>query len=165
MSQPMNRLEQIRTVVDGCLLTTANQDDLRCGFVHLYGVSATAALLARLRGLDEELAAIAAMLHDLASYESGDADEHAGRSAARAVEILKGLGGFTEREIACIESAIAHHSDKEMLHGSYEELLKDADVLQHDLYNSSFPPDPHHKDRRERLRQSLSPGAGADATP
>jgi uncharacterized protein len=157
----MNRLEHVRAVVDRSLLPVADPERLRCGFVHLYGVSATAILLARLRGLDEELAGIAGMLHDLVTYESGDSENHAARSAKRAMEILSELGGFTEGEIACIESSIAHHSDKQTIDGPYDEVLKDADVLQHDLYNPALSAYPGHEKRRHDLRQSLR----ADVTP
>jgi uncharacterized protein len=93
------------------------------------------------------------MLHDLVTYESGDAKNHAARSAARAKEILSELGCFSEEEIACIHSAISHHSDKASHGGPYEELLKDADVLQHDLYDPSRPPYPGHDMRRLHLRK------------
>jgi uncharacterized protein len=148
----MNRLESLREFIDRQLLSLSSDEDKRCGFVHLYGVSATAALLARLRGLDEELACTAGMLHDLASYESGDPKDHAVRSADRARKILTELGTFTNEEIQCIVSAISHHSDKGTVHGPYDELLKDADVLQHDLYNPALAAHPRHVSRRTHLR-------------
>lgn len=80
----MNRLEHIRKTVDGLLYQQSDANERRCGFVHLYGVSAICALLAGRRGLDIELCAMAGMLHDLSSYESGDSTDHAQRSAARA---------------------------------------------------------------------------------
>ena len=153
----MSRLERIRAVVDQSLSSSTNEEALRNGFIHLYGVSATATLLARLRGLDEELAGVAGMLHDLVTYESGDAKDHAARSATRASEILSDLDCFTEEEIACIHSAIFHHSDKASHGNPYEELLKDADVLQHDLYDPSFPPYSGHETRRLRLREQFRP--------
>ena len=156
MLSHMNRLEQVRRVVDAALRQVADAEDRRCGFVHLYGVSATATLLARLRGLNEELAGIAGMLHDLVSYESGDPADHGPRSAQRAGEILRALGGFSEEDIVLIQSAISHHSDKEATHGRFEELLKDADVLQHDLYNPALDAHPRHAERRARLRREWS---------
>ncbi|MFC2079559.1 HD domain-containing protein [Candidatus Bipolaricaulota bacterium] len=151
----MNRLERVRKIVDGLLRQVSNPEDARCGFVHLYGVSATATLLARIRGLDEEIAGVAGMLHDLATYETDDPHNHGPRSAARAGQILQEMGKFSEEEIQCVQSAISHHSDKSSVQGAYEELLKDADVLQHDLYNPALDPDPRHEERRSRLRQSL----------
>jgi len=148
----MNRLERVRQVVDRGLHDVTDPEDRRCGFVHLYGVSLTATLLARTRGLDEELSGVAGMLHDLVTYESGDPTDHGPRSAVRAGELLRELGTFSEQEIVLIQSAIAHHSDKATVHGRFEELLKDADVLQHDLYNPALDPQLSHSDRRVKLR-------------
>ena len=151
----MNRLEALRSIIDAQLLSRSSDEDTRCGFVHLYGVSATAALLARMRGLDEVVAAAAGMLHDLVSYESGDPANHASRSAHRARQILATLDAFDDQEVDWIVSSILHHSDKDVVHGPYDELLKDADVLQHDLYNPELEAHPRHAERRARLRDRL----------
>jgi len=151
----MNHLDQVREVLHALLNRVADPEDRRCGFVHLYSVSATAVLLARLRDLDEEIAGVAGMLHDLATYESGDSANHGPRSAARASEILERLGSFTEEEISTIHAAITQHSNKANVSRLYDELLKDADVLQHDLYNPTLDPYPGHEERRARLRDSL----------
>jgi uncharacterized protein len=103
--------------------------------VHLYGVSAICTLLAVRRGLDVELCAVAGMLHDIATYETGDSHDHGRRGSVRARELLGELGGFSVEEVAAVADTIAVHSDKALVHGSMEELLKDADVLQHFLYN------------------------------
>lgn len=152
----MNRLEQVRQVVDDRLNHITNSEARRCGFVHLYGVSATAVLLARLRGLDEEIAGVAGMLHDLVTYSSGDSEDHGPRSAALASKILERLGTFAAEEISIIHAAIAQHSDKASVSERYDELLKDADVLQHDLYNPTIAPYPGHENRRSRLRGRLT---------
>ena len=44
---------------------------------------------------------------------------------------------FSEDEQTIIKSAIFHHSDKKHIHDSYDELLKDSDVLQHWLIDMS----------------------------
>ena len=147
----MDRLERVRQIVDGILSNVPDPEEKRCGFVHLYGVSLTATLLACQRGLDGELAGVAGMLHDMVSYESGDPADHAPRSAERAGEILRETGQFTEAEITIIQSGIAHHSDKASVHGAFEELLKDADVLQHHLYNPQLEAHPKDRQRLSRL--------------
>ena len=96
------------------------------------------ALLAKCRGLDIELCATAGMLHDLSSYESGDSTNHAQRSAARAKELLAESGDFSSNEISAIAQAIFTHSSKDQVDDPMAELLKDADVLQHYLYNPSL---------------------------
>jgi uncharacterized protein len=54
---------------------------------------------------------------------------------------MSDLGCFTEQEIAVVGTAVLHHSDKGHVHGDLDELLKDADVLQHYLYNTSLERD------------------------
>jgi uncharacterized protein len=137
----MNKLEQLRLTVDRILRQQDNEIERRCGFVHLYGVSATCALLAASRELDVELCAVAGMLHDLSSYETGDSTDHSRRSASRAKELLKQSGAFSPDEITRVSEAIALHSDKSNIDGPMPELLKDADVLQHFLYNPSLTND------------------------
>jgi len=48
------------------------------------------------------------------------------------------LGCFTPEEIAVVRGAIACHGTKEEYDGEVDELLKDADVLQHYLYNPAL---------------------------
>jgi HD superfamily phosphodiesterase len=151
----MNRLERVRRIVDGILRGVQSPEDCRCGFVHLYGVSATAAFLALRRVQNVELTALAGMLHDLAAYETGTSEDHALRSARRAAEILAGLEVFTELEIETIRSAIAHHSDKTAVHDAVSELIKDADVLHHLLYDPDLSPQESHVARRKALRLEL----------
>jgi uncharacterized protein len=151
----MNRLERVREQVDGSLHRVEDLEESRCGFVHLYGVSAVAAFLAIRRGLNAECAAAAGMLHDLVSYETGDSRDHGTRSALRAFGILRELGTFSDSEIQIICSAIAQHSDKATVDGPFDELLKDADVLQHFLYNPNLAPAAGHEARRDALYEEL----------
>ena len=134
----MNRLEHVREIVDSLLCQQPDENERRCGFVHLYGVSAICALLASRRGLDAEVCATAGMLHDLSSYETGDSTDHAQRSASRAGELLTEAGDFFPNEISAIAHAISTHSAKDQVDDPMAELLKDADVLQHYLYNPSL---------------------------
>jgi len=41
--------------------------------------------------------------------------------------------------MAIVTSAISKHSDKNTIHEPYDELLKDADVMDHCFYNADFP--------------------------
>jgi uncharacterized protein len=56
----MDRLEQLRQAVDDIVRMNPDQQESRCGYVHLYGVSATCTLLSLQRGLDVELCSAAA---------------------------------------------------------------------------------------------------------
>ena len=131
----MNRIEEVRVVVDEILLNMTDCEERRCAYLHLYGVAQACALLALKRGENPELAVIAGMLHDIHSYAKMDSYDHAHKGAEMARDILKSLKLFTESEENMICEAIYHHSDKSERHGSLDEILKDADVMQHVLYN------------------------------
>jgi len=151
----MDRTERVRRVVDEILRGQPDEEERRCGFVHLYGVAQACALLALKRGLDAELGTIAGMLHDLWTYKTGDPTDHGRRSALLVREILSGLGCFAESEIAIICEAIAHHRIKGEVHGAYDELLKDADVLSHYVYNTLLEPIEKERTRLAAVRREL----------
>ena len=151
----IDRTERVRQVVDPILRGQADEEERRSGFVHLYGVAQACALLALKRGLDAELCTVSGMLHDIWVYKTGDPTDHGRRGAPLAKEILSGLGCFAEAEIETICEAIAHHSIKDEVHGAYDELLKDADVLQHYLYNTLLPPLDKERARLAALRKEL----------
>jgi uncharacterized protein len=75
------------------------------------------------------------MLHDLSTYETGDPTDHAHHSALRARELLAEMGDYSPHEIEMVAEAIRTHSAKDRVDGPFAELLKDADVLHHYLYN------------------------------
>lgn len=151
----MNRVESVRQVIDEILRQQPDVEERRCGFVHLYGVAQACAMLALWRGLDPELCTIAGMLHDIWSYKSGDPMDHAELGSVEAQRIMSELGCFSEAETAAVGAAIAHHSDKDGVHGELDELLKDADVLQHHLYNTSLEPLQHMKPRLAAILDEL----------
>jgi len=133
----MNRLELVRNEVDCILL---NQKDVNVrpeGYIHLYGVAQNCIILALKRKLDIELCTIIGLLHDIYTYKFEYIKEHAILSAVEAQNLLLDLEMFTEEEIEVIKTAISNHSDKKTKHDKYSELLKDADVLQYSLYNTS----------------------------
>ena len=149
----MDRLEKVRQVVDQILHQQPDLEERRCGFVHLYGVAQTCALLALQRELDPQICAVMGMLHDIATYRSGDPTDHAPRGAVEAAAILNDTGQFSQQEIDRICQAISTHSAKHQIDGALAELLKDADVLQHYLYNPALPkkPDPHWRRRYQNI--------------
>lgn len=139
----MDRITCVQTYVNRLLDTLVDPSEHRTAAVHLYGVAGNAALLALHRGVDPTLATVCGLLHDLSVYATGDRRNHAGRSAAMARTCLNSSGLFTPEETAAICNAIAHHSDKDALHAPLDEVLKDADVLQHCLHNPDQPPEAH----------------------
>ena len=139
MDQQMDRLKELRKYVDKALQNCLKDpDDLKKAYVHLYGVSLASVLICKRRGLgsqEVELCAMAAMLHDLAAYESGSYDDHAHRGADRARELLEELKLTSAEETEKICSAIYHHDDKAAVDSPMDECLKDADVIHHTMDN------------------------------
>ena len=144
----MNRLELVRTEIDAVLLNQENVNVRPEGYIHLYGVAQICTMLAIKRRLDVELCTIIGMLHDIYTYKIGYVKEHAILGAIEAENLLRDLEIFTDEEIETIKTAISHHSDKKTKHDKYSELLKDADVLQNSLYNTS-----HEIKHRKRLKK------------
>ncbi len=127
----MSRLKDLRKYVNKELLMMSDEDKRTGAIVHLYGVSLAATMIAKKRGLDPELASMAAMLHDLHAYKSGSYDDHAHKGAELAREILGKLELTTEEEAETICSAIYPHDDKYAVDAPMDEVLKDADVIHH----------------------------------
>ena len=127
----MSRLKELRKIVDAELNRMEDADKRISAVNHLYGVSLAATMIAKKRGLDPELAAMAAMMHDLAAYKSGSYDDHAHKGAVLARDILAQLGKTDQKETDLICSAIYHHDDKLVVDDPMDEVLKDADVIHH----------------------------------
>jgi uncharacterized protein len=117
-------------------------------------VALISTLLALRRSLDPELIAIAAMLHDISSYKTGDPANHAHLSALEAVRILTEIGEFTQDEIRSVSNMIEFHSAKDRTDDLAAEVLKDADVLQHYLYNPAMTTISRAEHRHAEARQA-----------
>lgn len=115
----MNRIEKVREVVDKLLLNITDDVERRCAYVHLYGVAQACALIASKRNENVELAVSAGMLHDIYSYVNMNSLDHEHKGAGIARDILNSL----------------------------DEVLKDADVMQHILYNPLVEVKEHEKVR------------------
>ena len=133
----MSRLKELRKYVDTELNKMENTDKRTSAIAHLYGVSLAATMIAKKRGQDPELAAMAAMLHDLHAYKTGSYDDHAHKGADLARKILGELKLTNEMETDMICSAIYHHDDKLVTYDPLDEALKDADVIDHCLKDAS----------------------------
>ena len=127
----MSRLKELRKYVDEELKKMRDADKRASAIAHLYGVSLAATMIAKKRGMDPEIASMAAMLHDLHAYKTGSYDDHAHKGADLAREILGELKLTDEKETDMICSAIYHHDDKLVTDDPMDEVLKDADVIHH----------------------------------
>ena len=134
----INRLEVLRLEIDS-LIYEHQPRNVRYFISHLYGVQRFCTLLAMKRGLDTEIAATCGMLHDIYQVTAGTTENHAVKGAAVAEKILKATKQYSSEEINVIVTAISRHSKKRKIHGPYDELLKDGDVMDHCFYNPVFP--------------------------
>jgi len=132
------RIDTIRKQLDALINAVEDAELRRCAYVHLYGVGQAAAMLALKRGMGRpmaELAEIAGMLHDYTSYFVEESDDHAHRSAPYVKSLLTETGEFTEEEIEMVTQGVYKHSDKGSVDTPFDEVIKDADALQHFLRN------------------------------
>ena len=151
----MDRIEKVREIVDDILLKMTKDEARRHAYLHLYGVSQACALLALKRKENVELAVIAGMLHDIYTYANQDSRDHAHKGAEQARGILESLHIFNEDEIALICRAIYNHSSKSVTHDWLDEILKDADVMQHVLYNPLIDAQPNEQHRFYSLQNEF----------
>ena len=147
----MSRLKDLRKYVNKELNKMEDIDKRTSAIAHLYGVSLAATMIAKKRGLDPEIASMAAMLHDLHAYKTGSYDEHEHKGSELAREILEKLELTTKEETDMICSAIYHHGDKLVVDAPFDELLKDADVISHTLNDPTKDIKDKEKERYEAI--------------
>ncbi|WP_018758026.1 CHAP domain-containing protein [Paenibacillus terrigena] len=124
------RLESVRVLVQETTITMDSVLQRQEACVHLYGVSTFASMLAKKRGQNQELAAIIGLLHDYYFYKTG-INEFPGPNSADTVRpLLREMNIFTKEELTTILKAIFHQGDRSRVQGPYEEIVKDAYVLQ-----------------------------------
>ena len=147
----MGRLKELRRYVDTEINRMEDSDKRTSAIAHLYGVSLAATMIAKKRGLDPELSAMAAMLHDLYAYTSGSYDDHAHKGAELARQILDELKLTDASETDMICSAVYHHDDKLVTDGPMDEVIKDADVIHHVMNDLSKAVKEKEQERYDRL--------------
>ncbi|MCR5635186.1 MAG: HD domain-containing protein [Lachnospiraceae bacterium] len=147
----MSRLKELRKYVDNEIGRMEDPDKRTGAIAHLYGVSLAATMIAKKRGLEPEIASMAAMLHDLHAYRTGSYDDHAHLGADLAREILSELKLTDDTETDLICSAIYHHDDKLVVDNPMDEVLKDADVIHHCMNDLSKPIKEKEQARYDKL--------------
>lgn len=122
----MNRFEVLKdiffqTIEDKCYGMYKEK-----AFFHSLQVCTLCQVYAQKLNLNIELASIIGLFHDFSFYINHSSFQHGQRSS----EMLKKyLIDFTDEEIQMITNAIAHHSEKELTHDMYSELIKNMDLL------------------------------------
>ena len=147
----MSRIKDLQKRVHRELEILKDSDRYAKAVNHLHGVSFAAVIIAKRRGEDPELAAMAGLLHDVYAYRSGSYDDHAHLGADYAGKLLKKMELTSPEETDIICSAIWHHSDKDVLDSPMDEVLKDADVLHHSLDDPAREVKEHEKERYLKL--------------
>ena len=66
----MSRLKELRKYVDAKINKMTDEKKRTAAIAHLYGVSLAATMIAKKRGFDPELCAMAAMLHSIKQYNN-----------------------------------------------------------------------------------------------
>ncbi len=122
---------------------------------HLFGVADHAALLAGMRAQNIELAYITGLMHDLYKFTTGIVERHAENGAAFARPLLEKSGLFSAKEIETICGAIYYHSDKAHRHLPFDEILKDADVMQTVLSSGTRVVSKKQSDRWKSLKKEF----------
>ena len=147
----MSRIDALTIRIYQILDRMEDSENRAVAIAHLHGVSLAAAMIAKKRGLDPELAAMAGLLHDIYAYDSGSSDRHALLGAEYARRILEDMGTITPEETEIIYDAIHNHSNKASVDAPMDEVLKDADVIDHSLYDPTKSVKEHEQARYDKL--------------
>lgn len=134
----VERIESIRGLVQEMLLNSGGTCYKNKSGVHLYGVSNFASMLAIRRGQDQEVAGIAGLLQGYYFYKTGIKDFPGPNSADAVRPILRSTQLFSDDELHVILRAIFYHEDILRAHGPYEEIIKDAVLLQMYFQNTGI---------------------------
>ena len=147
----MSRIKDLQKYIHKVLKGMDDNQKRAAAVAHLHGVSLADVMIAKKRGENAELAAMAGLLHDLYAYKSGSYDDHAHKGAEYARKLLEELGITSADETDIICSAIWHHDSKAEVDSPMDEILKDADVIHHSLGDPTKEIKPHELARYNRL--------------
>jgi len=136
---------------------------IRWNVMHMFSSSQLAKVLAMRRGLNPELAALAAALHDIAVVATKRTEGHAQAAEKHVRDAVARynngpwttLPKITAEEEDALVNAIVQHSDKEAVTGNpLVELLKDVDSL--DRYLHGVKTEGAYLERLTRVLAELS---------
>lgn len=152
------RLDSVRVLVQEMIMSIGSEQRKQEACVLLYGVSSFASFLAMKREQNQELAAIIGLLHNYYFFKTGVKEFPGPNSADTVRPLLRDLNMFTKEELTQILKAIFHQGDRNKVQGPYEEILKDAQVLQSYFQNRNCILMPQDNTRlRNVLREMTIP--------
>ena len=122
--------------------------------IHAVGSGKIGYLLGLQRGLDPDLAAIVASCHDYGRIVTGKQEGHAEAGYEPVREFLQGTGLLSDEEVETVAKATKNHSRKSEVGTPYEEIAKDADVLDFHQYGYDMP----RQEQQDRLDKLLDAG-------
>ena len=114
--------------------------------IHMASSARLAWEMALERGVEPELEACAAAVHDYGRILTGKQKGHAEAGYEPVKAFLADSGLFTEGEVETIALAVKNHSSKTVVGTPIEEIVKDADVV--DCYQYGYPFDRPEKEER-----------------
>lgn len=162
---PVRRLNRILTMLFYEMkdLQDEGRDfPIRWHVMHMYSSSQLAKIMAIQRGIDPELASIAAALHDIGEVMTKKHEGHEVAAEKYVTEFLRKyndesrskLQSITQEEIDRIVKAIVKHREKgEDSNDPFIELLKDVDSL--DRYLHGVKTEGAHLERCNRVMREL----------
>lgn len=121
-----SRVDSVRVVVQEMILSIPCESRKREAYANLNGASATVSRTAVNRGLDQELAAIAGLLHNYYYYSTGMVDFPGPNTSEAVRPLLRDMGIFAAEEQAAILRAIFYRGDGSRIHRPNEEITMDA---------------------------------------
>ena len=137
-----NRVKSIRVLVNEMLSNLDSSVIKQEASAQLYGVSSFASMLAMKRGLDTEIAAITGLLHNYYFYKTGVSYFPGINSAETVRPIIRDLSIFSKDEQLVILRAIFYQNQRNQVHGPYDEIIKDAIIIQK-FFNNLDHTEPH----------------------
>lgn len=127
------RLERIAQFVHDRLEEMGPDQQERPGaaryrWLHTLRVANYGRTLAEAEGAPVELAIAGCLLHDVASFDPGDPQDHGRRGAEISRPLLRSLG-YSEEEVEAVCYAVACHVDVENPESLLAEVVSDADNI------------------------------------
>lgn len=151
----MKRIDMVKEYVNNIFNNISSAKERTIAFIHTYGVAQFCSVIAAKRELNPELAYIGGLLHDIYAYYTGSGLCHAVSGADMARVAIREMNIFTDEEMVIILSSIFYHSDKVHIHDEYDEVLKDADAIQHFMNEACYDVIKHFRPRLSKVLEEF----------